>query len=224
MILYMDMNVYYRVFDDQSQPRINNETKSIEIILKVIERWNYKLCWSYILERENMANPSQDMRKEVKTIADMLCNVYIKWEKEIDIIARTIIKNSNAKPLDALHLACAVYGKCDYFITCDDKFIKTIKNNKEKFKNIIGSVKIINPLDFIQKRVIKNMLPDIELTDNEIIEKGNKAIIKELGVSGYIRYLRLQRPNNEGRNYLEIREETFKDMNIDEVIEWAKQI
>lgn len=51
MILYLDMNVYYRVFDDQSQPGINNETKTIELIFKIIEKWNYKLCWSYILVR-----------------------------------------------------------------------------------------------------------------------------------------------------------------------------
>ncbi|MEQ8188440.1 MAG: hypothetical protein ABRQ39_10770 [Candidatus Eremiobacterota bacterium] len=48
MNLYLDMNVYYRVFDDQSQQRISKETKTIEIIFKIIEKWNYKLCWSYI--------------------------------------------------------------------------------------------------------------------------------------------------------------------------------
>ncbi|MEQ8168727.1 MAG: PIN domain-containing protein [Candidatus Eremiobacterota bacterium] len=149
MILYLDMNVYYRVFDDQSQPGINNETKTIELIFKIIEKWNYKLCWSYILERENMAKPSQDIKEDIKTIASMSCSVYIQRDKKIEDIAGKIMENSNAKALDSLHLACAVYGNCDCFITCDDRFIKTINNNKEKLKDIIGSIKVINPLDFI---------------------------------------------------------------------------
>ena len=65
------------------------------------------------------------------------------------------------------------------------------------------------------------MLPEKELTDSEIIEKGNKAITKELGIAGYIRYLRLQRPNNDGRDYLKIRDELVKDMSLEDVIKWS---
>ena len=36
------------------------------------------------------------------------------------------MENSNTKDKDALHPS-AIYNKCDYFITCDDKFIKTIE-------------------------------------------------------------------------------------------------
>jgi hypothetical protein len=67
------------------------------------------------------------------------------------------------------------------------------------------------------------MLPERELTDSEIIEKGNKAIIKEVGMAGYIRYLRLQRPNNDGRDYLKIRDELVKDMSLEKVIEWSRE-
>ena len=52
---------------------------------------------------------------------------------------------------------------------------------------------------------------------------GNKAIVKELGVSGYLRYLHLQRPNNDGRDYLQVREEMFKDMSLEEMSKWARQ-
>lgn len=38
-------------------------------------------------------------------------------------------------------------------------------------------------------------------SDAEIIEKANKAIIEELGVSGYMRYLRLKQPYNDGKDY-----------------------
>ena len=45
------------------------------------------------------------------------------------------------KTYDALHIACAVYAKCDYYITTDTKLLKT------KLKEI----KIVNPIDFIME-------------------------------------------------------------------------
>lgn len=32
---------------------------------------------------------------------------------------------------DTLHLASAVYVNFEYFITCDDKFIKTVEKSKD---------------------------------------------------------------------------------------------
>ena len=60
---------------------------------------------------------------------------------------------SNTKPKDALHLACAIYFQCDYFITCDDKFIKIILKNYETFKDVIGKVRIMNPIDYIREEM-----------------------------------------------------------------------
>ncbi|NLZ52473.1 MAG: type II toxin-antitoxin system VapC family toxin [Thermoanaerobacteraceae bacterium] len=57
---------------------------------------------------------------------------------KIKEIANLIINNSNAKAKDALHLACAVYKKCDYFITCDDKLIKTINKHRDSLSDILG--------------------------------------------------------------------------------------
>lgn len=45
------------------------------------------------------------------------------------------------KTYDALHIACAIYAKCDYYITTDTKLLKT------KLKEI----KIVNPIDFIME-------------------------------------------------------------------------
>ena len=61
-----------------------------------------------------------------------------------------------------------------------------------------------------------------ELTDTEIIEKANKAIIKELGVSGYMRYLRLRQLNNEGKDYIKEQEELYKDTDVKELSQMAR--
>jgi hypothetical protein len=41
----------------------------------------------------------------------------------------------------------------------------------------------------------------LKYNDDELIKKGDEILIKELGISGYRRYLRLHRFNNNG--YLE---------------------
>ena len=52
-----------------------------------------------------------------------------------------------------MHLSAAVENGCKYFITCDDKFIKTIKRNRESLKDIIGNVKLYNPIDFLRREM-----------------------------------------------------------------------
>ena len=62
-----------------------------------------------------------------------------------------------------------------------------------------------------------------DMTDAEIIEKANKAIIKELGVSGYMRYLRLRQPNNDGKDYVKEQEELYKDLCVDDLSQMARK-
>ena len=146
MHIYLDMNIYNRVFDDQSQLRIKFETMAIDIIFELIEKGQYELCWSFMLEDENNKNPFSYRRDSIKTISE-ICKINIVPNDEILNIAKLIIANSNTQSKDALHLACAVYYKCNYFITCDDKFIKTVIKNISNLENIIGKIKLMNPID-----------------------------------------------------------------------------
>ena len=59
MSIYLDMNIYNRVFDDQTQLRIKFETMAINIIFELLEKNHHKLCWSFILEDENNKNISK---------------------------------------------------------------------------------------------------------------------------------------------------------------------
>ena len=62
-----------------------------------------------------------------------------------------------------------------------------------------------------------------ELTDTEIIEKANKAIIRELGVSGYMRYLRLRQPNNDGKDYVKEQEALYNDLSVEKLSQMAQK-
>lgn len=159
MNIYLDMNVYYRPFDDQSQPRIELESKAIEIVFRLMERWQYKVFWSYMLEYENSSNQFKEESEDIKAIADIICSNIIEWNESIDETAKIIVEKSNAKNKDALHLACAINTGCEYFITCDNKFIRTINYNREDLQNILGTIKLVNPVDFVGK--------EMEVYDNE---------------------------------------------------------
>ncbi len=59
-----------------------------------------------------------------------------------------------------------------------------------------------------------------KLSDKEIIEKGSRALIKELGYSGFLRYIR-NFEEGHGEDYLNVQNDIYKDMNLDEIFEKA---
>ncbi|MPN15449.1 hypothetical protein SDC9_162783 [bioreactor metagenome] len=152
MKIYFDMNIYNRIFDDQNQMRIKFESIAIDILFELIESEKYQLMWSFILEYENSRNPFVERKLHINNIAS-LCKEIIKPDDNIKIIAKNIVKFSNAKDKDALHLASAVYGNCKYFITCDDKFIKTIEKNRDRLNDVVKNIKLYNPIDFLRKEM-----------------------------------------------------------------------
>jgi len=52
-----------------------------------------------------------------------------------------VLEKNGIKPLDALHIACAIEAKCDYFITVDKGILKK--------KHLSHEIKIVNPIDFL---------------------------------------------------------------------------
>ncbi|OLS01926.1 hypothetical protein [Tissierella creatinophila] len=61
-----------------------------------------------------------------------------------------------------------------------------------------------------------------KFTDKEIIEKGSRALIKELGYSGFLRFIR----HSEGiskEDYLKLEDEIFENLSLDEIFDNAKK-
>ena len=135
--VYLDNCCFNRPYDDQTQLRIELETKAKLYIQQQIIEKKIILITSVVLDFENNDNPYQ-IRKLV--IKDFLKHAreYINKSEEVVNIAREISKKG-IKAKDASHLACAIYAKCDYFITTDDKLLN-YKNER---------IRTINPVDFI---------------------------------------------------------------------------
>jgi predicted nucleic acid-binding protein len=50
------------------------------------------------------------------------------------------IEKYGVKAKDALHIACAIEAKCDFFITTDDRILKKYKSD---------NIKVCSPVEFI---------------------------------------------------------------------------
>ena len=152
MKLYLDMNIYNRIFDDKNQIKIRFETMAIDVTFELVEKGMHKLGWSFMLKDENDGNPYSN-RKEYVDMLSTACAEIIEPNSKIKEIAKNIMSLSNAKVKDSLHLACAIYSGCDCFITCDDRLIKTINANIENISNVVGNLKIMNPIDFLREEM-----------------------------------------------------------------------
>lgn len=149
-MIYFDMNIYNRIFDDQNQLRIRFETSAIEMIFSLIDKNIYKLCWSFMLEDENNKNPFIDRKNYIRVLS-RACKIIIPPSENILNTAKLIMSVSNAKAKDALHVSCAIECGAKYFITCDDRLIRTLNKSQAKWNS--SKIKIMNPIDFLQNEV-----------------------------------------------------------------------
>ncbi len=99
------------------------------------------MVWSYIIDYENSKNPFAERKKQI-----------LVWKKYaiLDIQENTeIIEKANSlsrkgmRKMDSLHIACAIYSQCDYFLTTDDKVLKK--------SDIIEEINIVDPFGFIKE-------------------------------------------------------------------------
>ena len=140
MRVYLDNCMFNRPFDNQTQIRIRLESEAKLYIQNKIKNNIVELIWSYILEVENLQNPHDERRLAIQ-----------KWKRlsTIRIVENAdILVNANhlstfgIKPKDALHVASAMEGKADCFLTIDDKLLSGIKRS-----NMIDAQ---NPVDYIK--------------------------------------------------------------------------
>jgi len=137
MRVYLDNCCYNRPFDDQRQLRISLETQAKLFIQSLIVKGEIELLWSYMLELENSKNPSENKRMSIAGFSSHAVD-YIGRSDSVSVIAGKFVQKG-LKTSDALHVACAVEGKADFFITTDDKILK--------FKS---HIQIIDPIALIK--------------------------------------------------------------------------
>jgi predicted nucleic acid-binding protein len=135
--VYLDTCCYNRPYDDQTQLRIELETKAKLFIQQQIIENKISLAVSIILEYENNDNPYELRKTMIKKFFENASS-YIDESDEV-VNTALALTEKGIKAKDASHLACAICAKCDYFLTTDDRLLKF---NDDR-------IRIVNPVDFV---------------------------------------------------------------------------
>lgn len=141
MRVYLDNCCYNRPYDDQSQLRISLETQAKLHIQNLIKNGELELVSSYMLFFENSRNRSATKSLSIKQFIENNSVVYVDetHSEDIEKLAKTI-QLTGVKSADAIHTACAIFAKCDYLLTTDDRLLKY----KSEY------ISIVNPTEFIR--------------------------------------------------------------------------
>ncbi|MBP6740854.1 MAG: PIN domain-containing protein [Leptospiraceae bacterium] len=140
MKIYLDMCSFNRPYDDQTYIKIKLEAEAKLFIQREVKEGRLKLAWSYILEFENEDNPYKERRETIESWIDL---AFIDVEPSESILKQAeALEKKGIKADDALHIACAISAKCDYFITTDYKLIKKAVD--------LNQIHVMNPVDYIR--------------------------------------------------------------------------
>lgn len=137
--IYLDNCCFNRPYDDQSYLTIKLESEAKLFVQKEILQGTFDLVWSYMLDYENSVNPYHERRDAIAKWR-MIAKSDIEFSEEVNETGRRLAK-AGLKNKDALHVACALEGDCDYFLTTDKGVL-----NKQ-----IDGIIIINPVDFVRR-------------------------------------------------------------------------
>jgi predicted nucleic acid-binding protein len=133
--IYLDNCTYNRPFDDQSQLRISLETQAKLYIQSLIKDNKIDLIYSYVCFYENYINPFENKRLSISDFSKH--SKYSVGESRGILVRANEMIQKKIKPLDALHLSCAIDAKADYFISVDDGVLRYNTNEINIFDPIM---------------------------------------------------------------------------------------
>jgi len=133
------MCCFNRPYDDQTKQRIQFEAIAKLMIQSLIVNMEIDFVWSYVLEFENSKNPFAEKRNTILAFKPYAIET-VHPNPLIESIANTL-QSKGLKAYDSLHIACAAFSNCDYFLTVDKKVL-----NKS-----ISEIKITDPVIFLNQ-------------------------------------------------------------------------
>ena len=139
--IYLDNCCFNRPYDNQTQLKIYLETQAKLHVQSLVYENKIELVWSFILTFEN----SQNIFSAKKTAIsqwEKISSSFVEKSDEIGLIAKEIM-TTGVKAFDAAHVACAIVGNCDYFITVDKRLLKY----QDKRITICNPIEFLNHID-----------------------------------------------------------------------------
>jgi len=140
MLIYLDICCFNRPFDDQSDLLVRLQTEAKLYVQEMIRSGSLSLIWSAVMDMENAANP--DINRKV-AVGD--------WQKIglVDVPVSRRVENIalklaliGIKPMDALHVACAIEAEAEYFLTTDKALLRKMAKHDH--------LRVVDPVEFIR--------------------------------------------------------------------------
>lgn len=137
--VYLDNCCFNRPYDDQSQMKVSLEAQAKLYVQKLIVEKKLDFVYSFASIYENNKNPFENKRKTIADFFENAAGYVSKAHKDEILMKVNEIVKTGVKTEDATHVACAIYGKADVFLTTDKRLLK--------FKT--DEIAIMNPIDFV---------------------------------------------------------------------------
>ena len=139
--IYLDNCCFNRPYDDQTQLGIYLETQAKLHVQDLVYNKKIELAWSFILTFENSKNIFY-AKKTAISEWENFSSVFVEKSEKIREIAKEIM-NTGIKDIDAIHVACAIVGKCNYFVTVDKRLLKY----QDKRIAICSPIELLNQIE-----------------------------------------------------------------------------
>jgi predicted nucleic acid-binding protein len=139
--IYLDNCCFNRPYDDQTQLRIYLETQAKLYIQTLVYENKIELVWSFMLKFENSRNLFTG-KKEAIAQWENRSSSFVGKSEEIRTAAREIMA-TGIREADAIHVACAIAGRCNHFITVDRRLLKY----RDKRITVCSPVEFINDIE-----------------------------------------------------------------------------
>jgi len=137
MLMYLDLCCFNRPYDDQSQVRVRLETEAKLSLQDKVRGGACQLVWSAVLDLENSKNPYLEHMQAISQWR-ALATHHVMANAQVMAMAEPLVA-SGVHTFDALHVASAMVGKAELFITTDDRLLRRVRH--------LQDIKVMFPVD-----------------------------------------------------------------------------
>ncbi|MFL6247855.1 MAG: PIN domain-containing protein [Thermoanaerobaculia bacterium] len=131
-IVYLDICALKRPFDDARDERIRREAEAVARIFEKVESGSIQLVVSPAHRFENNRNPREDRRLATDLWLEKAARS-VEASPDIDDRAR-LLTHLGFGALDALHLALAEKAEARWFVTTDDRLVRTALKHRDQMR------------------------------------------------------------------------------------------
>ena len=141
--VYLDTCVWCRPFDKPT-PRITTETDALHRILSMADETKIEIISSGIVLFEASMIDAAEKRDAVSALILKSADMFAEVTGEMERLAADLTSKCRLDSMDAAHIAAAVKGNADVFLTTDDEILDR-RDCISKFRIVVK-----NPADYVK--------------------------------------------------------------------------